>query len=203
MNHSSWRTPLVLVLAMSWQLGLAQGTKCPVGVNVNSFQNFSAADQQVIVDQLKRSGVSFVRTSLRPDDKNMNLAKNLQSEGIRLVLVTGAEFYPNAPLRKVLVEYTVTLSRPARTMVARHGTRTGSWNSSDDLTVSRTTSWLPRGGIAFCRRASRGSRIRWGPRAVWRQGVDSASALTEARPASNCPPTILSILTKVVMRLCK
>jgi hypothetical protein len=40
------------------------------------------------------------------------------------------------------------------------------------------------------------------PRAVWRQGVDSASALTEARPASNCPPTILSILTKVVMRLC-
>jgi hypothetical protein len=48
---------------------------------------------------LKRSGVSFVRTSLRPDDKNMTLAKNLQSEDIGLVLVTGAEFYPNAPLR--------------------------------------------------------------------------------------------------------
>jgi hypothetical protein len=29
-----------------------------------------AADQQVIVEQLKRSGVRFVRTSLRPDDKN-------------------------------------------------------------------------------------------------------------------------------------
>jgi hypothetical protein len=84
---------------MAWQPGLAQATKCPVGVNVNSFQNFSAADQQVIVEQLKRSGVGFVRTSLRPDDKNMNLAKNLQSEGIGLVLVPGFEFYPNAPLR--------------------------------------------------------------------------------------------------------
>jgi hypothetical protein len=40
-----------------------------------------------------------VRTYLRPDDKNMTLAKNLQSEGIGLVLVTGAEFSPNAPLR--------------------------------------------------------------------------------------------------------
>jgi hypothetical protein len=89
----------VLALVMICQLGHAQGTKCPVGVNVNSFQNFSAADQQVIVEQLKRSGARFVRTSLRPDDKNMTLAKNLQSEGIGLVLVTGAEFCPNAPLR--------------------------------------------------------------------------------------------------------
>jgi hypothetical protein len=84
---------------MTWQLGLAQGTRCSVGVNVNSFQNFSATDQQVIVEQLKRSGVGFVRTSLRPDDKNMTLAKNLQSEGIGLVLVTGAQFSANAPLR--------------------------------------------------------------------------------------------------------
>lgn len=71
----------------------------PVGVNVNSFQNFSAADQQAIVEQLKRAGVRFVRTSLRPDDKNMDLAKTLQSEGIGLVLVTGPVFAPNAQLR--------------------------------------------------------------------------------------------------------
>jgi hypothetical protein len=89
----------VLALATAWQLGLAQETKCAVGVNVNSFQNFSAADQQVIVEQLKRSGVRFVRTSLRPDDKNMTLAKNLQSAGIGLVLVPGPEFIPNTPQR--------------------------------------------------------------------------------------------------------
>jgi hypothetical protein len=99
MKPSFWRSPLVLALVLSCQLGFAQAVKCPVGVNVNSFQNFNAADQQAIVGQLKRSGVAFVRTSLRPDEKNMNLAKNLQSEGIGLVLVTGAQFYPNAPLR--------------------------------------------------------------------------------------------------------
>jgi hypothetical protein len=91
--------PFVLALTLICGLGLARGTECPVGVNVNSFQNFSAAEQQVIVEQLKLSGVGHVRTSLRPDDKNMNLAKNLQSVGIGLVLVPGAEFYPNAPLR--------------------------------------------------------------------------------------------------------
>ncbi len=87
---------LTVVLAAS---GSASAARCPVGVNVNSFQNFTAEEQQVIVGQLKRSGVRFVRTSLRPDDKNMALAKNLQSEGIGLVLVPGPVFLPNAPLR--------------------------------------------------------------------------------------------------------
>jgi hypothetical protein len=99
MDHSPWRTLFVLTFVLTWHLGIAQTTQCPVGVNVNSFQNFSATDQQVIVEQLKRSGVRFVRTSLRPDDKNMTLAKTLQSEGIGLVLNVGVEFTPNAPLR--------------------------------------------------------------------------------------------------------
>src|SRR5260370_29490821 len=97
------RALLILTLALTsvlaWVSGSAREIVCPVGVNVNSFQNFSPADQQTIVDQLKRSGVGFVRTSLRPDDKNMNLAKNLQSEGIGLVLVVGPVFLPNAQLR--------------------------------------------------------------------------------------------------------
>jgi hypothetical protein len=100
-NHSFWKTFLVLTLAMICQPGIAQRTECAVGVNVNSFQNFSAADQQAIVEQLKQSGVRFVRTSLRPNDKNMTLAKTLQSEGIGLVLVPGVQFFPNAKLRPV------------------------------------------------------------------------------------------------------
>ena len=105
MKPSSWRTRFVLVLLMPLasflpgRLCLTQTTKCPVGVNVNSFQNFSAAEQQTIVEQLKRSGVRFVRTSLRPDEKNMTLAKTLQSEGIGLVAVPGVEFSPNAKPR--------------------------------------------------------------------------------------------------------
>jgi hypothetical protein len=94
MNHFAWKTPFALALSLTWGLGLARGTECPVGVKVNSFQNFSAVAKQVIVEQLKRSGVGCLRTSLRPDNKNMNLAENLQSEGIGLVLVPGVEFYP-------------------------------------------------------------------------------------------------------------
>jgi hypothetical protein len=103
MSPFTRRALLILTLALTsvlaWVPSSAREIVCPVGVNVNSFQNFSPADQQTIVDQLKRSGVGFVRTSLRPDDKNMNLAKNLQSEGIGLVLVVGPVFLPNAQLR--------------------------------------------------------------------------------------------------------
>lgn len=78
--------------------GFAGEIKCPVGVNVNSFQNFTPAEQHSIVDQLKRAGVRFVRIFLRPDDKNMTLAKTLQSQGIGL-LVVGPMFLSNSPLR--------------------------------------------------------------------------------------------------------
>ncbi len=90
---------LGLALVLAGQLCVAQGPKCPVGVNVNSFQNFSAVEQQEIVGELKRSGVRYVRTSLRTDDKNLNLAKTLQSEGIGLVLVPNVQFSPNAQAR--------------------------------------------------------------------------------------------------------
>ena len=40
-----------------------------------------------------------MRTSLRPDDKDLNLAKLLQAKGIKLVLVPGLEFLPGAPPR--------------------------------------------------------------------------------------------------------
>ncbi len=104
MNHSSCKSLFVLasiltLLLTTWHSSIAQGAECPVGVNVNNFQNFNPTEQQSIVDQLKRSGVGFVRTSLRPDDKNMNLAKTLQSERIGLVLVLGFQFLPNAPSR--------------------------------------------------------------------------------------------------------
>lgn len=77
----------------------ASARMCDAGVNVNSFQNFDAATQETIVQQLVASGVRCVRTSLRPDDKNIHLAKELQDKGIGLVLVPGAEFSPDAPVR--------------------------------------------------------------------------------------------------------
>jgi len=78
---------------------VAKKAECLVGVNVNSFQNFSPEEQEAIVQQLKDCKVRFVRTSLRPDEKNMNLAKRLQDEGIGLVLVPGVQYLPGSKER--------------------------------------------------------------------------------------------------------
>jgi hypothetical protein len=92
------RMVFIAVLLIIWPI-LVRARGCNVGVNVNSFQNFDAAEQETIVQQLLSSGVRCVRTLLRPDDKNIHLAKELQDEGIGLVLVLGADFLPKAPLR--------------------------------------------------------------------------------------------------------
>ena len=70
MNRFSGRTLLVLALAIAWQPGLAQTPKCSVGVNVNSFQNFSAADQQVI---LVTGPVFYPNAPLRPADEKQHM----------------------------------------------------------------------------------------------------------------------------------
>jgi Glycosyl hydrolase catalytic core len=79
--------------------GVVGAQECAVGVNVTSFQNFSADQQMQIVAQLKQNHVSYVRTALSSDDKNMKLARTLQSEGIGLVLRIGFKTDPNVPAR--------------------------------------------------------------------------------------------------------
>ncbi|MBU6451656.1 MAG: hypothetical protein KGS72_07770 [Cyanobacteria bacterium REEB67] len=90
----------------------AKKTDCPVGVNVNSFQNFSADEQDAIVRQLKTNKVRFVRTSLRPDQKNMNLAKKLQDEGIGLVLVPGLKCKDGTRERPANAQYHTRAAMP-------------------------------------------------------------------------------------------
>lgn len=97
--HQLPRMVLVVMLSFAAWPSQVWAQKCDAGVNVNSFQNFDAAQQESIVQQLVSSGVHCVRTSLRPDDKNLHLAKELQDKGIGLVLVPGAEFPPNTPSR--------------------------------------------------------------------------------------------------------
>jgi hypothetical protein len=90
---------IAVLFSIIWPI-LVRAQGCNVGVNVNSFHNFDAAEQESIVQQLLSSGVRCVRTFLRPDEKNIHLAKELQDKGIGLVLVAGAEFLPKAPLRR-------------------------------------------------------------------------------------------------------
>src|SRR5262249_9783997 len=94
-----------------WQ-GSALARGGDVGVNVNGFQNLDATQQEAVVQQLATSGVRCVRTSLRPDDKNIRLAQELQDRGIGLVLVLGAEFLPNAPVRPADAERHMRSARP-------------------------------------------------------------------------------------------
>jgi hypothetical protein len=93
------RMAVVIVLSLVARPDLVWALACSVGVNVNSFQNFTAAEQETIVQQLVTSGAHCVRTSLRPDDKNIHLAKELQDKGIGLMLVPGAEFLPGVQAR--------------------------------------------------------------------------------------------------------
>jgi hypothetical protein len=106
------RAAFIAVLSLAVWPNLVWALGCSVGTNVNSFQNFDAAEQENIVQQLVTSGVRCVRTSLRPDDKNIHLAKELQDKGIGLVLVPGAEFLPNAPLRPADIERHMRSARP-------------------------------------------------------------------------------------------
>jgi hypothetical protein len=106
------RAALIAVLSLAVWPNLVWALGCNVGTNVNSFQNFDAAEQENIVQQLVTSGVRCVRTSLRPDDKNIHLAKELQDKGIGLVLVPGAEFLPNAPLRPADTERHMRSAHP-------------------------------------------------------------------------------------------
>jgi hypothetical protein len=106
------RAALIAVLSLTVWPNLVWALGCNVGTNVNSFQNFDAAEQENIVQQLVTSGVRCVRTSLRPDDKNIHLAKELQDKGIGLVLVLGAEFLPNAPLRPADTERHMRSAHP-------------------------------------------------------------------------------------------
>jgi len=92
--------------------GFSRATDCPVGVNVNSFQNFSAAEQNTLLLQLKSSGVRCVRTSMRPDDKDLSLIRRMQDEGVGLVLVVGPVFLPNAPVRPANAQHHMRSARP-------------------------------------------------------------------------------------------
>ena len=101
-------------VACGWGNGLgAQETQGPlVGVNVNSFQNFDAGAQETIVEQLVAGGVRCVRTSLRPDDKNLHLAKELQQKGIGLVLVPSPVFAADTQMRPANAQYHMRAAYP-------------------------------------------------------------------------------------------
>ena len=119
LKSMSMSVPSILALtlalagsACTHRLQAQESQRPVVGVNVNSFQNFDAAAQETIVQQLVMAGVRCVRTSLRLDDKNLRLAKELQSKGIGLVLVPSPEYPSDARMRPANAQYHMRSAYP-------------------------------------------------------------------------------------------
>jgi hypothetical protein len=70
-----------------------------VGVNVVNPMRASVADQNALFAQLKAAHVSVIRCGISNDEKGIDFAKRARAEGIRLQLIVGAQYSPDAPSR--------------------------------------------------------------------------------------------------------
>jgi hypothetical protein len=70
-----------------------------VGVNVVNPMRASVADQNALFAQLKAAHVTVIRCGISNDDKGIDFAKRALAQGIRLQLIVGPQYAPNAPMR--------------------------------------------------------------------------------------------------------
>jgi hypothetical protein len=70
-----------------------------VGVNVVNPMRASVANQNTLLGQLKAAQVHVIRCGISNDDKGIDFAKRASAAGIRIQLIVGAEYAPNAPSR--------------------------------------------------------------------------------------------------------
>ena len=70
-----------------------------VGVNVVNPMRASVADQNVLLSQLKAAQVRVIRCGISHDDKGIDFAKRAAADGIRIQLIAGPQYTPNAPTR--------------------------------------------------------------------------------------------------------
>jgi hypothetical protein len=70
-----------------------------VGVNVVNPMRASVADQNTLLGQLKAAEVRVIRCGISHDDKGIDFAKRVAALGIRLQLIVGPQYSPDAPTR--------------------------------------------------------------------------------------------------------
>ncbi len=70
-----------------------------VGVNVVNPMRASVADQNALLNQLKAAQARVIRCGISNDDKGIDFAKRAAAAGIRIQLIVGPEYAPNAPSR--------------------------------------------------------------------------------------------------------
>jgi hypothetical protein len=70
-----------------------------VGVNVVNPMRASVADQNTLLSQLKAAQVRVIRCGISDDNKGVDFAKRAATQGVRLQLIVGPQYTPNAPTR--------------------------------------------------------------------------------------------------------
>jgi hypothetical protein len=70
-----------------------------VGVNVVNPMRASVADQNTLLGQLKAARVHVIRCGISNDDKGIDFAKRAAAQGIRIQLIVGPQYRPDAPTR--------------------------------------------------------------------------------------------------------
>ena len=70
-----------------------------VGVNVVNPMRASVANQDVLLSQLKAAQVRVIRCGISHDDKGTDFVKRAAAQGIRIQLIVGPQYKPNAPSR--------------------------------------------------------------------------------------------------------
>ena len=96
------RRGFMVVVCMGMGLLSALGTQAQemvVGVNVVNPMRASVANQNALLDQLQAASVHVIRCGISNDDKGIDFAKRAAAHGLRIQLIVGAQYTPNAPSR--------------------------------------------------------------------------------------------------------
>ncbi len=71
-----------------------------IGVNVVNSMRASVADQDTLLRQLKAARVRVIRCGISNDDKGIDFARRAAAQGIRIQLIVGPVYPPDAPARR-------------------------------------------------------------------------------------------------------
>jgi hypothetical protein len=90
---------LATLVALTWSCGAAHAEDVVVGVNVVNPMRASVAAQDAVFAQLEAAHVHVIRCGISADDKGIDFARRAAAQGIRIQLILGAQYPPNAPSR--------------------------------------------------------------------------------------------------------
>ena len=101
MHNISQRRPIAVLFVAIFFLATARtpAQEMVIGVNVVNPMRASVADQNTLLRQLKAAEVRVIRSGISNDDKGIDFAKRARAAGIRLQLIVGPQYAPNAPMR--------------------------------------------------------------------------------------------------------